>query len=432
MPNAWRVMVCVALLTGSGGGAYAADWMLVAPHSGAWLVDSSAVVRAKALPDKQFVSGGITWNITYLDSGAGFDDAAAGAQRRARLEDALAYVADVLNETATIDIEVQPSEFDGNGFLASAGTFYPVGLSGFFEGTTLERVRTGIKPAPSLPEITLTVDFGYNWNESTGTPGADEFDLISVLLHEITHGLGFISLGDTPNNGAYSVLDQFIVRREPFRFLWSGSPPSFNGVLPDLVSNDLAFDGPQGVAGYDQGVRPGIFAPSPFQSGSSLSHWDTGNIVGGAVMESAIAPQTVRREYAPLEIGALRDLGYVHAAAPSLEPPPEGEGAPGCGVPVVHSADTDGDNAISLSELLRVIQFFNSSGYQCAEGTEDGFAPGTGKSDCCPHASDYNADLIASWSVDLTELLRLVQFFNIGAYNACPEDGTEDGYCAGA
>jgi len=141
MRNGWRVLLCVALLTGGSGGAYAADWMLVAPHSDTWLVDSSAVAKATAPPDKQFVSGGITWNITYLDSGQGFDDPAAGAQRRARLEDTLAYVADVLNETATLDIEVQPSQFDGTGFLASAGTFYPVDASGFFEGTTLERVK---------------------------------------------------------------------------------------------------------------------------------------------------------------------------------------------------------------------------------------------------------------------------------------------------
>ncbi len=40
-----------------------------------------------------------------------------------------------------------------------------------------------------------------------------------------------------------------------------------------------------------------------------------------------------------------------------------------------HSADTDTDGKISLSELLRVIQLYNSCGYQESAGSEDGFAP---------------------------------------------------------
>jgi hypothetical protein len=31
----------------------------------------------------------------------------------------------------------------------------------------------------------------------------------------------------------------------------------------------------------------------------------------------------------------------------------------------------------------------------------------------------------------LTELLRLIQFFNSGGYSHCPASATEDGYCPG-
>ena len=43
-----------------------------------------------------------------------------------------------------------------------------------------------------------------------------------------------------------------------------------------------------------------------------------------------------------------------------------------------HDADQDGDNEISLTELLRIIQFFNSGGYHACPDqiTEDGFCPG--------------------------------------------------------
>lgn len=33
--------------------------------------------------------------------------------------------------------------------------------------------------------------------------------------------------------------------------------------------------------------------------------------------------------------------------------------------------------------------------------------------------------------IKLTELLRLIQFFNSGGYRHCPDLGTEDGFCPG-
>ncbi len=94
----------------------------------------------------------------------------------------------------------------------------------------------------------------------------------------------------------------------------------------------------------------------------------------------------------------------------------------------IHTADQDGNNQISLSELLRIIQFFNTAGLHCEEGTEDGYAPGPGGTGCTPHDSDYAPQ---DWSINLTELLRIIQFFNIGLYHSCPEQLTEDGYCPG-
>ena len=104
----------------------------------------------------------------------------------------------------------------------------------------------------------------------------------------------------------------------------------------------------------------------------------------------------------------------------------EGEGSAEGGMPEYHSADQDSDNQISLSELLRVIQFYNSDGYHCEGGTEDGYAPGQGDTSCGAHGSDYNAQ---NWYINLSELLRLIQFYNSGGYHACAEG--EDGFCPG-
>ena len=94
-----------------------------------------------------------------------------------------------------------------------------------------------------------------------------------------------------------------------------------------------------------------------------------------------------------------------------------------------HTADQTGDNIISLSELLRIIQFYNSGGLHCEGGTEDGFAPAAGSTACAAHDSDYNPQ---DWVISLSELLRVIQFYNSGAYHPCPGQGSEDGFCPGS
>lgn len=91
------------------------------------------------------------------------------------------------------------------------------------------------------------------------------------------------------------------------------------------------------------------------------------------------------------------------------------------GVP--HSADINGDWRITLNELLRVIQFYNSEGYSCDPTSPDGFQPGAGPRDCFPHDSDY---IDMNWHISLSELLRLIQFYNASGYR--PYADSEDGF----
>ncbi len=92
-----------------------------------------------------------------------------------------------------------------------------------------------------------------------------------------------------------------------------------------------------------------------------------------------------------------------------------------------HSADQNKDWHINLSELLRVVQLYNLGEYHCDELGEDGYAPGTGDRNCVPHSADCNPQ---DWKINLPELLRLIQLYNIGAYYPCPNH-SEDNYCPG-
>lgn len=102
------------------------------------------------------------------------------------------------------------------------------------------------------------------------------------------------------------------------------------------------------------------------------------------------------------------------------------------GTLIVHSTDLNRNGVIDLDELLRAIQFYNTpAGYHCAgqgEDSEDGYLPGFGADhNCAPHNTDYAPQ---DWSISLDELLRAIQFYNtIEGYHPCP-DG-EDGFCLG-
>ncbi len=106
------------------------------------------------------------------------------------------------------------------------------------------------------------------------------------------------------------------------------------------------------------------------------------------------------------------------------------EGAEEGEFPSRHSADINMNWKIELRELLRVIQFFNSWGYHCANNpgdTEDGYQVGSGSNRTCAyHTSDYNPK---NWKIDFPELLRLIQLFNAGGYHINP--GGEDGFGVG-
>lgn len=101
----------------------------------------------------------------------------------------------------------------------------------------------------------------------------------------------------------------------------------------------------------------------------------------------------------------------------------EGEGE-GEGEGAFHTADTNQDHAFSLTELLRMVQLYNSARFGCQDGTEDGFQPEGTDESCTAHMGDYAPQ---NWRIELTELLRTIQIYNAGGYETC--SGSEDGVC---
>jgi hypothetical protein len=95
------------------------------------------------------------------------------------------------------------------------------------------------------------------------------------------------------------------------------------------------------------------------------------------------------------------------------------------------------DNIIDMPELLRVIQLFNTDTgtgmgkYICDGTSEDGYAPGDDAAmrTCMPH----DADSDDNWELSLSELLRVIQFWSLGGYHkpTNPADAGSDGFAPG-
>ncbi|MEX2015538.1 MAG: Calx-beta domain-containing protein, partial [Candidatus Hydrogenedentales bacterium] len=318
----WSALVLAA------GGTLADEWMYVSPDSGEVVVFDDANpperFRQPETPTKQLKGGAITWSVTYQDvvsnTNVGFDDTTHGATRQAAVDAVLNYISNILAETtgAVVDVRFSVSQTDGMGFLASAGPFYNTG-NGFSNGTAWEHITTGVDPSGAIVDISSTFDFGHTYlNDHTQTPSGGQNDLFSVLLHEMTHGLGIASAANSSGNslvtganpGRYTVWDQLM--RVGLNPVFDSTTTEFEiGVnASTFVSDNLFFSGSNAAAAH--GSNAPIYAPTTFASGSSLSHFKTGFV--DSVMEHIIVTGVAERDYSDVDLGALVDIGYSNVS----------------------------------------------------------------------------------------------------------------------
>lgn len=306
---------------------------------GKWRTIDESQTRTKPLSEatsETILTGNISWNVTYLDApGDGFLDPDLGGMRRACVMRALSAIGAAVGDgqSGTLDVVMAPSYLDGSGFLAIGGTYFPDASSppGFYNGFAFDHLKTGVDPSPDLEDLYCTVDFGYSWYYGYGTPQADEYDLTSVLLHEFTHGMGFMSLMNSnglsvisnSNPGIYSGFDSKLYTATALNPLFF-----YTGRFIDISANLIGSSPGIVFAGYNTGKAckgwPRVYTPASFADGTSLSHWDP-NIAGGAVMVPQMVPGKVRRVYAPADKAVLADTGWrvkgiqASAVAPGWE-----------------------------------------------------------------------------------------------------------------
>ncbi len=230
-----------------------------------------------------------------------------------------------------------------------AGTLYPQALANKFAGSDLDPgnddMRLTFNSDIGGPGCTLTFYLGLDANP----PGA-AFDLMTVALHELGHGLGFAAEYNPTTGAKNSGFDDIFMLGLEDHSTTKLFPAMTNAerLTAQVDNGDLHWTGAATVASsgiLTAGRHPSghvqMFAPASYQPGSSVSHFDT-----------ACAPDQLLE---PVYTAALHDVGLTRDVLIDL-------GWSGCGDGVI------------------------DPGEQCDDGnTLDG--------DCCSSSCQYEADL---------------------------------------
>jgi len=279
----------------------------------------------------------LTLGFTLADPGLGapggyfHPGSPEGAGRMAALVDVKTYLESVIPNPGTVKIELSTFSGPGVATLASGGQFFS-GLSPIASGivlgdSQLELLRgVPIDGANGFLSFNATKSFYLGSDPAGIGPGTSDFR--SVVLHELTHALGFASFMKPDDKT--SALTDFLKAADPVTYAGLGEVYSlYDSFLVDSMSFLVVL--PSGVANPDALPIGGASVASPLAivaNGGELVSTAVIPFIDGdlthlassvaSVMNPTLASGTVERVYTDVDLAILMDLGYV-AAVPEAD-----------------------------------------------------------------------------------------------------------------
>ena len=200
----------------------------------------------------------------------------------------------------------RPGDYFNNFVNAPDPTlWYPSAMANALAGRDLDK---------NNPEVVIQVNSLAAWNtRNDGLPSRSEFDLQSVFIHELGHGLGFLSTDSYDPFFGYGSIEQptpfdAYLQLDDGRRLSDLPSPSLE--LGKALTSNLSWSGPKGIAA-NGGVKPKIYTPSRYESGSSVSHLDEATFSKSGV-NSVMTPNLdageIFREPGPLLLAMMEDM----------------------------------------------------------------------------------------------------------------------------
>ncbi|MCX6325106.1 MAG: T9SS type A sorting domain-containing protein [Bacteroidia bacterium] len=195
---------------------------------------------------------------------------------------------------------------------------YPVALAEKIAGESLNDDLQG--------DLQLTINSSQNWYLGTdGKTPTSSYDLITVVLHEICHGLGFFDSMDTNVSAGWYGISSIPMIYDTFIEDFSGNRLTdtlkYNnystGLRNQLIGGQLYFNGPL-LKKYSElnnysASRAKLWAPSTWDAGSSVSHLDD-NVTrdSDALMTPSIDHGEAIHNPGKYTFSILGDLGWIN------------------------------------------------------------------------------------------------------------------------
>jgi len=231
----------------------------------------------------------------------------------------------LVNSPVQIQINACWTDLGGSGTLGLGGPAYtvrnfsPAARPNTWYTPALANAIKGIDTDPLKPDILTTYNSSRtDWYFGTdGNPGS-KLDFVSVVLHEIWHGLNFSgSMSVTNGLGSWewgdcgnpSIYDRFTDdgASGPLLNYTCGS----TSLAAALQSNNIFFDGANANA-VNGGSRVPLYAPNSWKQGSSYSHLaESYNGTANALMTYSIGYNEANHHPGPVGLCLLRDLGWT-------------------------------------------------------------------------------------------------------------------------
>jgi len=236
--------------------------------------------------------------------------------------------ANILNSNVPIAINACWADLGSSSILGYSGggpllrDFTGATQSNTWYAGSLANALNGSDLSPSSYDMHITYNLNFDWYYGTdGNTPSTLYDLMTVVLHEICHGLNFSgSMRYSGGSGSWgygtgypNIYDVFMQDGSGTQLTDTSSYTNGSAALGSaLTSNDIWFHGSQAMAANgNQQVK--MYAPSTWNSGSSYSHLDyaTFNNTPNQLMVYAIGSGESVHDPGAVTKGLLGDLGWT-------------------------------------------------------------------------------------------------------------------------
>jgi hypothetical protein len=298
------------------------------------------------------------WRVV-CNGALGFDSSAPCIQAKAAFQSAIdiwrAIVASPIEINLNVSFAALPESVLGSAYSpytytnTANNTLHVSALADALQSRDIAFEDYGVPNDPDI-DAEFTTDPSINWYFGTdGLTPPGQVDFKSVVLHEIGHGLGVSGTMDVDGLGAGSYGSKETGNpAEPFKpvgfdkeafnaatagarltsLVAAGGSSATLGTT--LTSGSVYWGGTQGVSAAG-GSRPRLYAPSPWEPGSSFAHLDedtypTGN--ANSLMTPFLTNNEAVHTPGPIAVGMLVDQGWTASlpapATPALPGAPTG------------------------------------------------------------------------------------------------------------